>query len=173
MRKINDYEVCGDYVIMYTAKYEPFLVSIEDFWKVKNITWHKTNNGYICNKSRNRSVILIHRIIMNCPNQSLVDHRNGDITNNIRDNLRIVNSEENSMNRKPLKSNTSGTTGVNYDKRRQKWYARIGVNFKVLYLGRYDKYEDAVKARKEAERRYYGIYSYDNSRNIGNEGDAM
>ena len=30
----------------------------------------------------------------------------------------------------------------------------------------YKKFEDAVKARKEAEDKYYGEFSYDNSQNM-------
>ena len=32
-------------------------------------------------------------------------------------------------------------------------------------------FEDAVKARKEAEEKYFGEYSFDNSQKIKNEGE--
>ena len=67
------------------------------------------------------------------------------------------------------RNNTSGVKGVNFDKRLQQWRSRIGVNKKTIELGYFDKFEDAVKARKEAEEKYFGEFSYDNSQKIGNK----
>lgn len=55
-------------------------------------------------------------------------------------------------------TNTSGTTGVYFDKSRGKWSAEIMFKKKKYHLGRYDKKEDAVKARKEAETRIFGEF---------------
>lgn len=41
--------------------------------------------------------------------------------------------------------------GVTYDKSRNKWVARISINGKRIYLGRFDTIQEAEKARKEAE----------------------
>jgi len=51
-------------------------------------------------------------------------------------------------------ANTSGYTGVSKDK--NKWIAYIGYQKKRIYLGRFDCIEDAVAARKEAEK-IYGV----------------
>lgn len=163
-RKQNEYEVCGDYVIIYTLKSEPFLVSIEDFWKVKNITWHLNNNGYVINKTRKDGTILLSRLIMNPPLDMFIDHRNGDRTNNIRDNLRIATQSENTINHKRSGYNTSGVTGVSWNKRDKKWEAYITKNKIRKHLGYFNSFEDAVKVRKEAEEIYFGEWSYDNSR---------
>ena len=48
-------------------------------------------------------------------------------------------------------SNTSGCTGVTYDKRTGKWMAYINFKKKRYWLGRYSEKKDAVKARKAAE----------------------
>lgn len=55
-------------------------------------------------------------------------------------------------------TNTSGVTGVWFDKTRKKWCAEIMFKKKKYYLGRYDKKEDAVSARKKAEQRIYGTF---------------
>ena len=61
-----------------------------------------------------------------------------------------------SINReKPIKSNTSGVTGVTWDKSKEKWMAQIIFKGKSYHLGRYEKFEDAVKARKEAEEKLH------------------
>lgn len=50
------------------------------------------------------------------------------------------------MNKKPYK-------GVYYCKTMGKWYAKITINGKTHHLGYFDYFEDAVVARKDAERR--------------------
>lgn len=164
LQKQNEYEICGDYVIMYTSKHEPFLVSIEDFWKVRNISWYINKQGYVVNKTRKNGGVLLSRLIMDCPADLLVDHRNGDKTNNIRDNLRLATHSENTMNHKLSGYNSSGVTGVSWNKRDKKWESYIGKDGTRNRLGYFDDFESAVKARKEAEEVYFGKWSYDNSR---------
>lgn len=53
---------------------------------------------------------------MDCPANLLVDHRNGDRTNNIRDNLRLATHSENTMNHKLSGYNSSGVAGVSWNK---------------------------------------------------------
>ena len=66
-----------------------------------------------------------------------------------------------------LKSNnTSGVTGVNWDKRYNKWEARIKKDYKQIHLGYFNDFEDAVKARKDAEKKYFGEFAYDYSQNM-------
>lgn len=52
--------------------------------------------------------------------------------------------------------NTSGRTGVRWDKRGEKWLASISKDKKVINLGRFKTFEEAVKAREEAEMELYG-----------------
>lgn len=55
-----------------------------------------------------------------------------------------------------LKSNnTSGVTGVAWDRTRKKWQAQLRFKGKNIYLGRYSNKEEAIKARKEAEEKYF------------------
>lgn len=49
----------------------------------------------------------------------------------------------------------SGIKGVTWDKNRNKWRAQIGFKNKNYYLGRYEKLEDAAKARQEAEEQMF------------------
>jgi len=67
---------------------------------------------------------------------------------------------------KPLKSNTSGYTGVMWDKSREKWKANIEFKGKIYYLGRFKNKEDAIKARKEAEEKYHKKYLEDTDKKI-------
>jgi len=59
-------------------------------------------------------------------------------------------------NRRVSGNNTSGTMGVTYIQDRGRWRATIRVNGVTKYLGKYHSKEDAIAARKAAER----IYNY-------------
>ena len=96
----------------------------------------------------------------------LVDHRNHDTTNNRRYNLRIATRTQNNTNVKLRTDNSSGVAGVNWNKESNQWVVRISVNKKRIYLGRYNSFEDAVKVRKQAEEKYFGEWSYDNSQRV-------
>lgn len=52
-------------------------------------------------------------------------------------------------------NNTSGYRGVTWDKSKQKWKAQLVFRGKRYNLGRFDKKEDAVKARKLAEEKFF------------------
>lgn len=51
--------------------------------------------------------------------------------------------------------NTSGVRGVSYNSSLKKWQASIGFQGKRITLGRFNTKEEAVKARKDAEEKYY------------------
>lgn len=57
------------------------------------------------------------------------------------------------------KRNNNKQVGVKWYPRSQKWDAVITVNQKNHYLGRYVKWEDAVEARRAAEKRFGVVYS--------------
>jgi len=53
-------------------------------------------------------------------------------------------------------NNTSGKSGVSWYSSCEMWSAEIHVEGKHIRLGLFSKFEDAVKAREEAELKYYG-----------------
>lgn len=55
-------------------------------------------------------------------------------------------------------SNTSGCRGVYYDKRSNKYRARLKFKGKIMNFGSYTNFEDAVTARKAAEQEYFGAF---------------
>lgn len=81
-----------------------------------------------------------------------IDHINGNKLDNRVCNLRNVSQAENARNSSKSKSNSSGCVGVVFDKSRNKWAARIHDVDKMINLGRFDKFEDAVLTRKQAEK---------------------
>lgn len=84
-----------------------------------------------------------------------VDHIDGNGLNNKLNNLREAGSRlENMKNVRRLKANTSGSTGVCWDKKNKKWFAFINVDKKMIFLGRHATIEQAKMARKNAEVKY-------------------
>jgi hypothetical protein len=83
-----------------------------------------------------------------------IDHKDGDGLNNRIGNLSEVTNKQNAMNQKLNAKNSSGVTGVRWHKLAKKWTARIVQDQREIYLGLFESFEDAVRARKEAESKY-------------------
>lgn len=80
-----------------------------------------------------------------------VDHINGDPSDNRMDNLRVVTHSNNLRNAKRPRDNTSGIIGVSWDKRLNKWIAKIKTGGEQMHLGVYGNIFDAACARRSAE----------------------
>ncbi len=83
-----------------------------------------------------------------------IDHINHQRNDNRIVNLRSATHSENSKNKTKRKSNTSGTTGVFWDKSRSQWKAAIGVNGKLINLGQSKDIGVVIALRKSAEVDY-------------------
>lgn len=83
-----------------------------------------------------------------------IDHINGNKLDNRLRNLRNVTQAVNLKNAAKWSHNTSGVTGVCWDRRAGRWMASIKVGQKSIFLCHSDNLEDAALARKNAEARY-------------------
>lgn len=100
-------------------------------------------------------VMLVHRIVwkmMTGYDPEVIDHINGDGTDNRWKNLRSVTIAQNTLNRSLNKNNKSGVSGV--IKVGQRWKACIAVNRKRIHLGYFSTFGEAVEVRKAAEAKY-------------------
>ena len=152
----NKYDLSGEYGIGYTSKGEEFYFDLEDYDLIKNYTWYVGDKGYI--KAENEDITL-HRVVMRAKEGDVIDHIFHKKFDNRKSQLRFVTNSQNQMNRDIGKNNTSGHRGISWHKKHQKWIAQIGVMGKLKYLGLFSDIEDAIKARKEAEKKYFGEYN--------------
>ena len=162
-KKYNDYDLTGDYGIGYTFNGEEFYFDLEDYEKIRNICWHMHIRGYITGHvvGSDKREIKMHQLILPTNDQYVVDYINTHAKNdNRKSNLRVATQMENTRNRRMLRNNTSGRTGVSYDKDSNRWVAYIGYNHKQIFLGRFDNFDDAVKAREKAEDKYFKEFKY-------------
>jgi hypothetical protein len=110
---------------------------------------------YFQKRMSDKSLIEMHRWIVYAPKGTYIDHINNNCCDNRKENLRIVTNSQNLRNAKLRKDNKTGCKGLNFDIKRKVWEVKIKVNYKSIYLGKFTNYEDAVKARKEAEIKYW------------------
>jgi hypothetical protein len=78
----------------------------------------------------------------------VIDHADGNVTNNAIANLRDVSHAENIRNCRLSKNNTSGINGVWWDKSRRAWIAEA-VHDGIKYnAGKFSSIDDAAEARR-------------------------
>lgn len=92
--------------------------------------------------------------------QPIVDHIDGDETNNLKRNMRVVTQSENNMNKKVQKNNTTGFVGVEWRESSGMWSSRLTVRGKVIHLGSYYYLRNALRVRIEAEKKYFGEHAF-------------
>lgn len=175
----NKYNLDGEYGRCVMKNGEAFIFDLEDYDAIKQFCWHTNPRGYIMTtlydpeatgSDRHKNMFL-HRFLMNVHGspwqETVVDHINGDTKDNRKSNLRVVTQSENGSNSKLSVNNTSGVAGVT--KHNNKWVSYIRYKTENIYLGIYENFDDAVEARKKAEEKYFGEYSYTNSRLRGDD----
>lgn len=72
-----------------------------------------------------------------------------------KENCRWTDAYTQAWNRKKFKNNSSGKTGVYWNKLNEKWVASINVKGERLHLGTFERLEDAITTREGAEIMYY------------------
>lgn len=156
----TEYRIDGDTAICYARDGTEFYVDSEDVNRIKDKPWYVSPRGYLVTSilSENKNLTFLHRYIMGeIEGGKEIDHKDGNKLNNRKNNLRICTRQENIWNIKNRPTNKYGFTGV--DIHNGKWRARISYNNRLMDVGYYKTYKDAVMARYNAEQKYFGEYA--------------
>ena len=105
----------------------------------------------------------VHRIVWEMsngpiPERMVVDHINGDPSDNRLQNLRLATPMQNQRNCKLARNNTSGLKGVSYCSRNRKWRAQIRDGKKIINLGLFLTKGGAGVAYAKASIQHHGAY---------------
>ena len=137
------------------------MIDKEDYEIVKNYYWRVDKLGYVISSiynektGRYNKLLKLHRLIMDAPDDMVVDHIDGNKLNNRKCNLRICTQAENNRNHCVSSNSSTGVTGVRWNKINNSWRVMIS----DINIGSYKNFEDAVKARKQAEKKYFGEFA--------------
>ena len=172
----NNYDMSKEYGIGYsTNTKDPFYFDKEDYEIIAKYTWHTIKEGYLravtnrwkdANGEIHQSTILLHRLIASqhknlqqTGDRNVIDHINGNPSDNRKVNLRIATQQENTMNQKMRSDNSTGHKGVLLNKRSGKYIAVITKNHKSTHLGTFDTVEEAGVAYDDASAKLFGEFT--------------
>lgn len=139
------------------------------YWKVSNTNRIKigqragsaNNKGYLSTQVKGK-LMKNHRIIfLMCHGflPEIVDHIDGNVSNNDVSNLRAATKGQNNYNRKMGNNNTSGVKGVVWCKRLRKWQAQLRVNNKNMHLGYFENLDEAKNMVESYRKNLHGVFA--------------
>lgn len=143
------------YIELSTGEYA--LIDEEDLKRVSKYFWQQHNWGYPRGIVEGKRQYM-HRVVMNAPEGTTIDHINGNTLDNRKCNLRFCTMTQNSINSKLNPRNKSGFRGVWWDEKRQKYEAYLRVDKKKKHLGRYSTIEAAARAYMIEAVKHYGEF---------------
>jgi len=88
-----------------------------------------------------------------------LDHKYGKEIGNYVWNLRPCTASQNRYNSKTPTTNNSGVKGISWDKSRLLWLARIKINGKGKFLGRFNSKKEAAKVVSASRVAYHGEFA--------------
>jgi hypothetical protein len=134
------------------------LCDVEDWERMKDHRWMIGSDGYArTNYHKNNDNLKnkkFHKNIISVSSDEYVDHINRNRLDNRRSNLRAASHRLSALNRGLNKNNTTGVKGVYHRSDNGRWKATIFVDRKEYSLGNYATKEEAIRARKDGERKY-------------------
>lgn len=165
-KKLNRYTFDGEVGTCYSNTSDRFFIfDVDDYDKIKDYTWCIKKTGYVRAETYNYGIseIQVHRLIMDCPDDMVIDHINRKPWDNRKCNLRICTIQQNNINRRfDKRPSNTGVMGVTLRKW-GKYEVAISVNGKRKYLGLYKTLEEAKQVRLDAEKKYWGEFKPKNN----------
>lgn len=145
------------------------------------LTWKNSSktsrNGMMCGHGRGRSGYRVVGILMSQylyhriayfihtgidPFGYIVDHKDGDPTNNKPSNLRLASRSQNNANGRPYKTSKTGFRGAFWQKSMKKYCASIQSEGKREVIGYFNCPTEAARAYDRKAIRMFGEYAKTN-----------
>lgn len=148
---LNEYVIKDNTVYVTLRNSDKIMMcDIEDWENLKCFTWFDVG-GYSM-AARNKK---FHRLVMKASKKDVIDHINRNTYDNRKQNLRHATPQVNRMNTSVPRNSKTGVLGVRMTENGKRYKAVIKVNNQTINLGVYDTLEEAKKARKEGEIKYF------------------
>lgn len=170
-REHNEYDLTTfDYGVGYIKdKDYKFLFDKEDFELINKYCWHVHQFGYLVTNPHGRgkkSPIRLHRYLLAAhglldlnDTKHVVDHINGNVFDNRKENLRVVTRSQNTINQRIRSDSTTGHKGIHFYKRVGKYTAYLNKDHKRIFLGYFSTLDEAVAAYEKASKEIFGEYA--------------
>src|SRR5574344_500191 len=147
-----------------SKKYGDFIaiIDLEDLDRVKKITWGVTKSlrgdcFYVRGKYQVEDKwknISLHRYIIDCPKNMVVDHINRNTFDNRKENLCICTTQDNNNNRGVFRRNSNKLKGAYYHNGSKIWYSILILNKQRIWLGTFKNELEAHKAYIQAKKEH-------------------
>ena len=120
----------------------PLVSSVKTTWNLnRNRTGHFDGVRTKVQNNKKRVQYWMHRLIVGFEGEGIVDHINGNVFDNRRSNLRIVNGSTNSQNSKIISRNKSGVRNIYLENGRYR--VRFKINNHTKSFGSYSTLQEA------------------------------
>jgi hypothetical protein len=138
------------------------LIDADDYYRLVKFPWHAIvgNSTFYATGTRNGKGVVMHREIMNTPDDLVVDHIDRNGLNNCKANLRLCTPTQNRRNAASVFGSISRYKGVTWKKSRKKWFAEIQFNKKRYSLGYFEDEIAAAKAYDKKAKELFGEFAY-------------
>ena len=133
------------------------LVDDEDCELVSQFNWNVKDNGYV--RATKKPHILIHRLILNAKKGELIDHIDRNPLNNQKSNIRLCNGSQNNMNTVKKQGCASKYKGVIWNKKSNKWEAKVKKDRKWYYIGLFNNEDEAGLAYNKKAKELHGEFA--------------
>lgn len=166
-----EFKIEGNTAVCRTTSGVEFYVDAEDVDKITDRSWSQCGRGYLHGwNPKIKKCVYLHKLLLGVDGEDVVvDHKDRNVLNNRKSNLRICTAAENARNASKKKNNTSGFPGVHKEKKTGRWVARIGFDGKEINLGTYGSFREAVYARYKGEKKYFGEFAPHSMKDIIDE----